>query len=301
MLQRPSPTLVIDAPSLLPTPRAPLAGEGDRRPDPAQVGLQSAIINSFDCRPAAPYPFVGITIGIPDVGDTHAAGAMKLIVDAVKKTGLVRDDRNEIDIVRLHRYRWSGVTRPTVNVKVLERQQGDGCFIKQIYPNPDPEPGSAVVGTAVSYAYVTGRPGEVEYERGPAANPAEYEKHLGRVWHELEETGCLSADASWAASSSVGHSLTVLVPQTGNFDPDNVLLYVLDLLEVARRVALGADAGEMTIDQLLAEVVLARHDSTGVRVYLEPCTQMDEATCLMYFRGSEADLAPKWPDTVQPE
>lgn len=277
-----APLLRFDASWMQPVPRAPLDGTDDRRPDPAMVGLQAALMNNFDIRTTGPYPAAAISIAIPDQWDVPAAGAMKTVIDAVKEAGLISDDRNQVRSVRLSRYALTGICKPSVNVAVLQRLDGQEGFIREYWPNPQPEPASGALGGAVSYAYVSGTPGELVFSRGPRT-PAEYEAALRSDWQRLVDTGALEEQVDWTAFPSDGLSLRVFVPSTGNFDPDNVLLRVLDLLEVARRDVLGPDAGQLTIDHALNEILLGRRDSEGILVEVYTCDQVSDQSLLQYF------------------
>lgn len=281
-MTRQSPFLRVNAPWMRPKTRPPLTGTRDRRPDPAQAELQSTLINSFDEVPQAPWSHVGISIAIPDMWDPHAAGVMKLVIDAVVTAGFIEDDRNEIEIVRLSKYTSTGVSQPSLNVRVLERKAGDGCFVRQYWPNPDPEPGSGAHGGAVPYTYVSGTPDEASFSRG-RGTPDDYVNELRTEWQELQDQGAIEIDEDWATFLSGGWELHLYVPSRGNFDPDNVLLYVLDLLEVARRDALAGDAGDLTVDQHVNEILLARHDSDGIMVEAYTCGQHTDECLLPYF------------------
>lgn len=280
MTEQRVPFLRIEAPWMTPRPRSVLSG-GRRRLDPAQAGLQSAIASSFDIRPDGPYAFANISIAIPDAGDPPAGGSMKLIVDAVRMAGFVLDDRRQVEAIRLNRYRTES-SHPSVNVKVLERSEGDGTFIRAIWPDRQPEPASVVRGGASSYVYLSGDANELSFARGPET-PAEYVDALRADWSLLLERGSVEKSAAWATSLSTGWGLHLHVPSTKEFDPDNVLLGVLDLLEVARRDEVGADAGPLTVDELLNEVVVARHDQTGIFAYAYACDPVDGAGILPYF------------------
>lgn len=278
----PSPFLRVDALWMRPKTRPPLTGTSDRWPDPAQAELQSTLINSFDEVPQTPWSHVGISIAVPDMWDPPAGGVMKLVIDAVVKAGFIEEDRNQVEIVRLSRYTSTGVSQPSLNVRVLERKGGDGCFVRQYWPNPDPEPGSGAHGGAVPYTYVSGTSDEVSLSRG-RGTPEEYVDELRAEWQELQDRGAIEVDEDWATLLSGGWELRLYVPPSGNFDPDNVLLYVLDLLEVARRDALAGDAGDLTVDQHVNEILLARHDSNGIMLEAYMCDQRTDESLLRYF------------------
>ncbi|KAF0209041.1 MAG: hypothetical protein FD171_682 [Actinobacteria bacterium] len=287
--------LRIDAPWMSPTPRPRLEGDDARRPDPDAAGYLSAVINSFDVVLDEPYRHAAISMAIPATGNPYTVASMKLLTDAVVRAGFIRDDRNDVVAMRLLRYTPDQGSRPTVNVAVLESEDIQCPFVRQIAPNGQKEPRSPVVGSAVAYAYTTGVPGEPVFKHSDVRTPADYVRELRSQWSELLETGSLQVDDNWNVLLSAGQSLEVRMPSTGNFDPDNVVLRLLDLLEVARRDADPSDANPLTIDQMLNEVSVLRGDEPGIHLSLHPCTPFDQVAALAYFRKTAEDIEPKWP------
>lgn len=293
MILPPKSLLIIDAPWLLPLPRPRIDRAHRPKPDPEQVALQCAIVNSFAVRPDKPYEYAAISVVITGAPTIPAAGALKLIIDAVVHAGFIRDDRNEVLAARLTRSPMTVNSDETVNVAVLERKVGDSAFIREIWPRRTCEPVSPVVAQAVGYSYVTGRPGAVTFMRPDMMTPEEYSRHLVETLRSLEDQDSLFVADRWTASPSAGLGIIVRVPMRGNFDPDNVLLYALDLVETARREVIGQ--GGVTIDQMLSEVAVCRSDEPGVQIHMYECDVLDEETGLSYFREDADGIISGWP------
>lgn len=290
---QPGSLLVIDAPWMVPLPR-PLVDRAERpNPDPEQVAMQSAIVNAFDCRPVEPYSYAAVSVVITDADDVPAGGALKLVIDAVVRAGFIRDDRNDLLAARLTKAPLSVNTMPTVNVAVLERKVGDSTFIRELWPRRQIEPVSPVVGKAPSYSYVTGKPGSVRFQRSSTPTPESYRSHLQHVLRELHDRDSIVISGRMAASPFAGARLTVRIPMSGNFDPDNVLLYALDLVETARGQA--DDPRGLTIDQLVSEVVVFRSEEPGLQIHLYECDISDEEVYLPYFREGIDSITTGWP------
>lgn len=291
------PILRIDAPWMSPAPRPRLEGDKHRRPDPDAAGFLSVVINSFDVVLDEPYRHAAISMAIPATGNPYTVASMKLLTDAVNSAGFTNDDRNDVVAMRLLRYTPDQGSRPTVNVAVLESRDIQIPFVRQIAPNGQKEPRSPVVGSAVAYAYTSGVPGEPVFRHSDMPSPADYIRELRSQWSELLETGSLQVDDGWTAFPSAGLSLEVRMPSTGNFDPDNVVLRLLDLLELARRDTDPSDANPLTIDQMLNEVSVLRGVEPGILLSLYPCAPFDQGAALAYFRKRAGDIEPKWPSS----
>lgn len=277
--------------------RPHLLGPDGRRPDPAAVGLQSAIINNFDLRPDQPWERAAVSVSIPAEGNPPAVGTLKLVLDAVVSAGFIAQDRDELTGVRLTRYEaCDNRRRPTVDIAVLERRADQTGFVREIWPNPQPEPASPTMGLAVAYAYMSGQPDEVTFSR-VAADPDEYRERLHRDWRELLARSAVTTGDTWPSLPSGGMALDVHLPESGNFDPDNVVLYLLDLIEVARDPS-PSDAGVLSVDQLLNEVHISRGPGQGIRLSLAACELSTDDLTLPYFRQSQ-DIESGWPDPRQ--
>lgn len=287
--------LGVRAPWMLPQPRPRLEGDDGRRPDPEVASLLSVVADSFNAKLPEPYSHAAISMAIATTGEPHTVASMKLLTDAVVRAGLISDDRNEVVAMRILRYLPDEGTRPTVNVAVLESMSISSPYIRPISPVGQQEPRSPVVARAVAYAYTTGAPGDPLFSHATVLSPADYIDELRRQWNELLDRGAVQVNADWAASLTDGLALEVRMPPSGNFDPDNVVLRLLDLLEVARQESGSNDAADFTIDQALNEVSIRRDLDSGIELSIYPCAPFDQVAALAYFRDSIDDIEPKWP------
>jgi hypothetical protein len=122
----------------------------------------------------------------------------------------------------------------------------------------------------VAYAHRSGVPGAARFQNPWVTDPKAYESQLRDKWHDLlERNRVLCMPEDWAALLLTA-GLTVYLPKKCTEDGDNALLYIVDLLEIARRELLGDDAGEKTLDELLVEVSFKRTLDTGVWIWLSP-------------------------------
>jgi len=274
--------ITVDADDIGVLPRPRLSGSDTRRPDFSQVGFQAALSRSFVDVPVEPFSHCVMTVSVPHDDSLPLVATLKSIIDATVAAGVIADDRSSINGARINRYRLEGNAQPTVNVEVLPRRSGDPAFIRSF---PD-EQGLATVMRSVispvSYRYRCGVDGDSPFSNPWVNSSEDYEQLLRDRWRVLQDSGAIHMVNGWLPFMSPC-MLVVGLPDSATCDPDNALLFLIDMLEVARRDELGDQAGELTLDQLLTAAWFYRSDGSGFSLSGESFTPSNQYECNAYF------------------
>lgn len=288
-----NPYCVIDAPEFVVRARPGLTGTDDRWRDAAQAAFQGRLIRSYVDKPALPFECCEVTVDVPDIDDLPAAATLKSVLDTLKPAGLVIDDRNVL-AARLRKYRPVEHLEPMVFVEVLPRNLGDGYFVRSTEQHRTRRTGRPVT-CAVPYVYRSGVPGEPAYLKPWAKGPADYEALLRRQWSDMLEGGCVRCDVPMDTFPLTASRLMLHLPEARNEDPDNALLYVLDMLELAVRAAAGGR--ELNVDRLLTEVWLGRDLDSGMYLEVETVQPLEQDDVWPYYSRDGEPLRPIYPES----
>jgi hypothetical protein len=191
---------------------------------------------------------------------------------------VIANDRTSPIAVRLTKYNLTDGRQPVCGIDVLPRESNDpglATWVAYVSRSRQIRKKVRPAVAAVSYVDRSGVPGAARFSNPWVEGPGDYERQLRERWQRLLEHGRVSQSTQWMTPTSVGWALRLHLPATCTEDGDNALLYVIDMLELARRDALGSDAGERTLDQLLWQVVFQRDMESGVFVELLPIERGD--------------------------
>jgi len=279
--------------------RPRLKGDDRRRPDVARTSFQSAVIRSFVDKPDNPFDRAYVRAHVPgDVG-LAAAGTLKSILDAVVDAGVVENDRSAVVGASLLKYdRWD-MPDVTTDIEVVPAISDEERRRRSVYSDEerDHRKFTSAVVEPVAYAARSGVPGAVRFQNPWVDNPDEYEAHLRQRWRRLiGENRVLIVPDDWAPLF-LSARLSVYLPKRCTEDGDNALLYIVDMLEVARRDILGNDAGDRTLDELLVEVHFRRALDSGVWIWLSPIDRRPQFDFLDYM-GDEPWSEPFDPNAL---
>jgi hypothetical protein len=265
-------SLHVRAPEFEVLPRPRLAGDDRRRPDAARTSFQSAVARSFINKPKEPCSASVVTVHVPCSETLPAAATLKASIDATVSAGVLRNDRSAILAAKLVKYKRMGLALATTDVEVVPHEENDpwyGSFMRTATQASRMLIGSCVVDP-VAYADRSGIPGAASFQNPWVSDPTEYESQLRDRWRNLVDAGRVIVEPEDWADLLLSASLTVHLPKACTEDGDNALLYIVDMLEIVRRDALGYDAGARTLDQLLVEVSFQRSLERGVWIWLSP-------------------------------
>ncbi|MDA3936334.1 MAG: hypothetical protein PF636_05645 [Actinomycetota bacterium] len=276
--------------------RPRIDGLNRRRPDFSVSSFQDAIIRSFVDRPDEPIEFSAVSASVPNDDCLPLVTTLKAILDAAQKARVINNDRNVL-AARIHRFEVVGRALPTVNVEVLPQSSGIPAF-ERSFVQPTGRRVSRPVASATPYRYRSGVPGRSTFINEWVEDPADYERQLREVWQQLHEGSLAQIDDRWT-QLPLPARLDVHLPLLRTEDPDNAMLYVVDMLEVARRDLLGTDAGDRTLDELLIEASFIRDRQSGIRVVLKSVDPLDQYTSVPYYLMHEGEpIDPLDPNAV---
>ena len=195
----------------------------------------------------------------------------------------------------MRKYHLVGDVPPTVNVEILPCERDEPTFIRSNDRHAERVVGR-VVAVPVPYIDRSGIPGEAVLHGRDVTTASSYTSRLRDAWALLQASGSVTTD-EWTCPSILPARLTVHLPTRLVEDADNALLYVLDLLEVARREARPDDADERTLDQLLTEVGFVRDRTSGIGVTIQTVERMCQYTDLVDHTDDEGPVDAYDPNT----
>jgi len=290
------PFLIIDSPDFVIRARSRHEGTSDRRPDAATSAFQSDLVCSFVDVPSKRFHYCAVTVDVPDDGCLPLAATMKAVIDALKPAGIIRDDRCVL-AARIRKYHLDNDADPVVNVEVLPREKGVASFIRSFPQQHDTRVVTRAVTAAVPYRDRSGVAGPAKFTTTWATNSAEYEAVLRQQWQSLQESGAITLSDPGDISFTLTGRLIVHLPKRLTEDGDNALLYVIDMLELARRDALLEAAGGQMLDELLVEVAFVRDLDSGVYVTATAVEQFNQYDDSIYYLGEGEPIDPFNPDS----
>ncbi|MDO8847721.1 MAG: hypothetical protein Q7W51_04970 [Coriobacteriia bacterium] len=255
----------------------PTASFSDRPvPDFAQMEYRRAIVNAFNDKPEEPLTRVWVSIYLPALPDVWCAHATKNVQDALVYGRIIRGDRGSVEVLRAIK-----ASSPYEGASFIEVNDLDGSGLYASLPIAYP---SAARTIPASYSQTSESIELVGLDEAYQAALVERYQQLdtdGKVRYSID----ITSDDAFQAKS-----IRVLVGEnsgmrTRRFDPDNVALRMLDMLEARRQTppflldpSTSPPSTYTPVDQLVGGFdVVYTPELEGVVLALSTLPVLDEA------------------------